>query len=122
MGPQVERRIRDLTHRLVFRPLASRLGTKWALAISFLVSGAIHDLVISLPARGGYGGPTMFFAIQGAGVLLERSDFGRRAGLQSGFSARVFAFAVLLLPAPLLFHRPFMLGVMVPFMGALGAL
>jgi hypothetical protein len=113
---------RDLTHRLIFRPFASRLGSRWALAISFLVSGAIHDLVISLPARGEYGAPTLFFAIQGAGVLIERSDFGRRAGLQSGLTARVFAFAVLILPAPLLFHRPFMLGVMVPFLRALGAI
>ena len=39
-----------------------------------------------------------------------------------GISARVFAFVILLAPAPLLFHRPFMLGVMVPFMRALGAL
>lgn len=113
---------RDLTHRLIFRPLASRVGARSAIAISFLVSGAIHDLVISVPARGGYGLPALFFAIQGAGVLLERSDAGRRSGLQSGLSARLFAFAVLLLPSPLLFHRPFMLGVMVPFMRAIGAL
>lgn len=113
---------RDLTHRLIFRPCASRFGTGLGLTVSFLVSGAIHDLVISVPARGGYGGPTIYFAIQGVGVLIERSAFGRKAGLQAGISARVFAFVILLAPAPLLFHRPFMLGVMVPFMRALGAL
>ena len=113
---------RDLTHRLVFRPFASRFGTRWGLLVSFLVSGVIHDLVISVPARGGYGGPSVFFAIQGAGVLIERSAFGREAGLQSGLSGRVFAAIVLLAPATLLFHRPFIIGVIVPFMRALGAL
>lgn len=113
---------RDLTHRLIFRPCASRFGTRVGVIVSFLFSGAIHDLVISVPAGGGYGGPTMFFAIQGAGVLVERTEFGRRAGLQTGLSGRMFAAIVLLAPAPLLFHRPFIAGVMVPFMRALGAL
>lgn len=113
---------RDLTHRFVFRPFASRFGTHWGVLASFLVSGMIHDLVISVPARGGYGGPTVYFAIQGAGVLIERSDFGRLIGLQSGLAGRGFAAVVLLAPAALLFHRPFIVGVIVPFMRALGAL
>jgi hypothetical protein len=113
---------RDLTHRLVFRPSATRFGTRMGLLAAFLVSGVIHDLVISVPARGGYGGPTAFFVIQGVAVLIERSEFGRRGGLQSGISGRVFAAVILLAPAPLLFHRPFILGVIVPFMRALGAL
>lgn len=113
---------RDLTHRFVFRPFASRFGTRWGVIASFLFSGMIHDLVISVPARGGYGGPTVYFAIQGAGVLIERSNFGRQAGLQSGLAGRAFAAVVLLAPAALLFHRPFIIGVIVPFMRALGAL
>ena len=58
---------RDLTHRFLFRPCASWFGPRWGILAGFLFSGAIHDLVISVPARGGYGGPTAFFAIQGAG-------------------------------------------------------
>ena len=56
---------RDLTHRFLFRPCASWFGPRWGIAVGFLCSGAIHDLVISVPAQGGYGGPTAFFAIQG---------------------------------------------------------
>lgn len=113
---------RDLTHRFLFRPCASWFGPRWGILVGFLFSGAIHDLVISVPARGGYGGPTVFFAIQGTAMVLERSAIGHRIGLGSGWSGRLFAAAVLLAPAGLLFHRPFVVGIMVPFMRALGAI
>ena len=113
---------RDLAHRFLFRPCAAYLGPRWGLMAGFLFSGVVHDLVISVPARGGYGGPTIFFTIQGAATLFERSAFGRRAGLGSGWRARIFTFLVLVAPVSLLFHRPFVLGIVVPFMHALGAL
>lgn len=113
---------RDLTHRFLFRPCASWLGPRWGILAGFMFSGAIHDLVISVPARGGYGGPTAFFAVQGAGMLIERSRFGRRMGLGSGWPGRAFAIVVLIAPAGWLFHRPFVVGVIVPFMQVLGAI
>jgi hypothetical protein len=113
---------RDLTHRFLFRPCASLFGPRWGILIGFLFSGVIHDLVISVPAQGGYGGPTVFFAVQGAGMVIERSAFGHRVGLGSGWSGRLFAAVVLLAPVGLLFHRPFVVGIMVPFMRALGAI
>jgi len=113
---------RDLTHRCLFRPCASRLGPRWGIVVGFLFSGAIHDLVISVPAHGGYGGPTVFFAIQGLAMVIERSAFGRQLGLGAGWSGRLFAAAVLVAPVGLLFHRPFVVGVIVPFMRTLGAI
>lgn len=113
---------RDLTSRFLFRPCASRFGPRWGILAGFLFSGAVHDLVISVPARGGYGGPTVFFAIQGTAMVVERSAFGRRIGLGSGWPGRSFAIAVLIAPAGLLFHRPFVIEIIVPFMRALGAL
>jgi hypothetical protein len=113
---------RDLTYRFLFRPCASWFGPRWSILAGFLFSGAIHDFVISVPARGGYGGPTVFFAIQGAAMVVERSAFGRQIGLGSGWSGRLFATAVLLAPAGLLFHRPFVIGIIVPFMRVLGAI
>ncbi len=113
---------RDLTHRFLFRPCASWFGPRWGIVAGFLFSGAIHDLVISVPARGGYGGPTAFFAIQGAAMVIERSAFGRQLGLGAGWRGRAFAICVLLAPAGLLFHRPFVAGIIVPFMRALGAI
>ncbi|HEV3331473.1 MAG TPA: MBOAT family protein [Bryobacteraceae bacterium] len=113
---------RDLTYRFLFRPFTSWFGPRWGMLAGFLFSGAVHDLVISVPARGGYGGPTIFFAVQGAAMMAERSAFGRRIGLGSGWSGRVFTFLVLLVPVGLLFHRPFVEGIIVPFMRALGAI
>ncbi|HEX7792740.1 MAG TPA: MBOAT family protein [Vicinamibacterales bacterium] len=113
---------RDLAHRFVFRPLTSRLGPRVGLVGGFLVSGLVHDLVISVPAGGGYGGPTMFFVIQGAAISLERSRLGKRMGLGRGTFGRSFVFAAVIAPLGLLFHRPFVIGVIVPFMHAIGAL
>jgi D-alanyl-lipoteichoic acid acyltransferase DltB (MBOAT superfamily) len=113
---------RDLTHRFLFRPLASRIGPRFGLLAGFLVSGAVHEFVISVPAHGGYGGPTLYFAIQGAGIVVERSRFGRRAGLCSGWLRRAFMMLVLIAPVCFLFHGPFVVRVIVPFMRAVGAL
>jgi len=111
---------RDLTHRLLFRPTVRTLGPVGALLLAFLVSGLVHDAVISLPAGGGYGLPTVFFLIQAAAILLERSRWGRAAGLGHGVRGWLFCLAVLLVPCPLLFHPPFVLRVVVPFLHALG--
>jgi len=112
---------RDLTHRFLFRPLAVWVGAPGAVVGAFVFSGVVHDVVISLPARGGYGGPTLFFAAQAGAMLLERSAFGGRLGLGRGLTGRVFTFGVLLLPLYCLFHPPFVERIVVPFMRALGA-
>jgi hypothetical protein len=112
---------RDLTHRFLFRPLAAWWGPRWALGMGFLFSGLVHDLVISVPAGGGYGGPTLFFALQGGAILVERGRWGRRMGLGSGVRGWLFTAAVLLVPAAMLFHPPFVHRVVLPFLRALEA-
>jgi hypothetical protein len=112
---------RDLTHRFLFRPLATRLGPRAGLAAGFLFSGVVHDLVISVPAGGGYGWPTLYFVVQGVGLLAERSRIGRRLGLGEGWRGRVFAAVVVIGPAFGLFHPPFVLNVVLPFLTAIGA-
>lgn len=120
-GRRWNRAFRDLAHRFLFQPLGRRFGHRTGLFAGFLFSGLMHDAVISLPARGGYGGPTAFFLIQAAGMLAERSRFGRRIGLGRGLRGRLFAGAVVVLPLPLLFHPPFVTRVVVPFLEFLGA-
>jgi alginate O-acetyltransferase complex protein AlgI len=112
---------RDLTHRFLFRPAARRLGPRSALAVGFLFSGLLHDLVISVSAEGGYGGPTLYFVIQGAAVFVERSRPGRRIGLGRGWRGWLFAAVVLAGPAYILFHPPFVRDVILPFLAAIGA-
>lgn len=113
---------RRLAYDLIFRPLHQRIGVAAAGLLVFVVSGLIHDLVISFPARAGYGLPTAYFFLQGLAVALERSSSGRRFGLQQGTSARLFAWVVTAGPAFWLFHPPFVLRVIVPFLRAIGAL
>lgn len=113
---------RDLTHRFLFRPLSSWLGPRRAIIAGFVFSGIIHDLVISLPSRGGYGWPTLFFGIQAVAIFAERSRAGQAIGLGRGWRGWLFAMLVLTPPAYGLFHPPFVLNIIVPFMQALGAL
>jgi hypothetical protein len=94
-----------LARRFVLRPLGRRWGLATAGGAVFLMSGLIHELAISLPARGGWGGPTLYFLIQGAGVVLEK---------RTGRSGRVWTLLVTALPMPLLFHAPLIVNVVVP--------
>jgi alginate O-acetyltransferase complex protein AlgI len=113
---------RDLTHRFLFRPLTRLLGPRWALLIGFVFSGLLHDLVISWPARGGYGGPTLFFLLQSLAIFVERSGPGRRLGLGKGWPGWLFTTLVLLVPVSGLFHPPFVREIMVPFLRAIGGI
>ena len=113
---------RQLTHGLVFQPVRRRFGSASALLASFLVSGVIHDFVISFPARGGYGLPTGYFVLQGIGVLVERSKAGARLGIDRGFRGWLFTLVCAGAPAYWLFHPLFIRRVILPFFGWLGSL
>jgi hypothetical protein len=113
---------RQLGLELIFQPLCGKLGVGGAGFLVFVVSGLIHDLVISVPARGGYGLPTAYFVLQGAGVALERSRVGRRAGLRGGVRGWCFMALFTAVPAFWLFHPPFVRNVVLPFMHALRAI
>jgi alginate O-acetyltransferase complex protein AlgI len=110
---------RDVMHGFVFRPLAPMVGLKWATAATFFASGVIHDCVISFTGRGGWGWPTLYFLIQPAAMFIERSRFGRRIGLGRGLIGWLFALAVVVGPAGLLFHGPFIEHVVVPMVRAM---
>jgi hypothetical protein len=113
---------RQLGYELIFRPLHRALGVELAGLLVFLVSGLIHDLVISVPARGGYGLPTGYFLLQGAGITMEHSRWGKRLGLAHG--ARGWLFMAVFVAAPVfwLFHPWFVMRVVLPFMQAIRAL
>jgi hypothetical protein len=112
---------RDVAHRFLFRPLAPRIGAIPAVVVGFVFSGVVHELAISLPAGGGYGGPTAYFSVQAIGLVVERSTIGRTIGLGRGWRGWLFTAVVLLLPVRWLFHDPFVLRVVMPFMEVLGA-
>lgn len=120
-GRRWNRAFRDLSHRFLYSPLARKSGRIGALLAVFVFSGLLHDLVISVPAGGGWGLPTIFFLIQAGAIMLERSATGKRLGLGRGCRGWLFAWLILAGPSLLLFHFPFVYNVIVPFMRDLGA-
>jgi hypothetical protein len=113
---------RQLAYDLIFRPLHRRWGAGAAGLLVFVASGLIHDLVISVPAQGGYGLPTAYFMLQGLGAATERSTLGKRVGLRNGVRGWLFMAIFTAGPVFLLFHPPFVLHVILPFMEAIRAL
>lgn len=110
-----------LAQDVAFRPLARRRGPTGATIGVFLISGLVHEAVISLPARGGFGLPTAYFVLQGLGVLAERARWGRRLGLGRGLRGWLFALICAAGPAFWLFHPPFIHHVILPMLQAIGA-
>ena len=113
---------RDLVFGLWFAPLKNRLGARGATFGLFLFSGLVHDLVISVPAGGGYGLPTAYFALQGAGLLAEHARGSALARWRGHWQGRVWTFLVVAGPAFFLFHPPFVRRVILPFMRVIYAL
>jgi membrane bound O-acyltransferase family protein len=109
---------RKLTHTWVFQPLSKRFGPMAGTLGAFFASGLLHDAVISIPSGAGYGLPSAYFLAQGIGVLVERSEIGKRCGLGQG--ARGWLWTALIAAGPLywLFHPWFVMRVMVPFLRA----
>ncbi len=102
---------RDAMNLLVFRPVAARWSAKAAHWLVFLISGLLHETVISLPAGAGWGGPTAYFLLQALGI-----DLSRRLHLRQGVICRLWTFAFLIAPVGLLFHTPFIHQVILPFL------
>ena len=80
---------RQLAHELIFRPLYRSLGPDTAGFLVFAVSGLIHDLVISVPARGGYGLPTMYFCCRAREWLSSVHGSASGSGWGGGSAAGV---------------------------------
>jgi alginate O-acetyltransferase complex protein AlgI len=102
----------------IYRPLSGRLGRKGATLVAFLVSGLLHEIAISLPVLAGFGLPLLYFMLHGALVLVERSlERAGRSVSSWGWWAHVWVLGWLVLPVPILFHRPFLRGVIWPLIG-----
>lgn len=89
----------------LFRPLfPARCPAPLVVFGLFLVSGALHELAISFPTGSSFGGPFVYFALNGALVLVEtRLRLPERRPLLT----RLWTWAIVLLPLPLLFPAAF---------------
>ncbi len=102
------RAFHDFARNHVYLPFKRHWNSTAALFITFLFSGLIHDLIISVPARGGYGLPTGYFLLQALGMWVERR------WIPAGFGRRLWAWLVVVSPIGLLIHRPFVEYVVLP--------
>ena len=108
----------EMTAVGVYRPLSAVTGKPVALVVAFLFSGLLHELAISLPVRAGFGLPLLYFAIHGLLMLAERAL--ARAGRpihNRPLVGQAWTTFWLVAPLPILFHRPFLRGVVWPLLG-----
>lgn len=106
----------------VYRPMARRVGATGAMVAVFLGSGIAHEWVVSYPAGGGYGLPTLYFLLQAGLVAYERTAPGKRlVNAAGGLGGRLHTVLFTGVTAFLLFHPPFLNVVILPGLRALGA-
>lgn len=107
---------REMTSLAVYRPLKGRLGSVLPLFPAFVLSGLFHEVAISAPVRDGYGLPLLYFLLHGTLVGGERIGLKKGFVIQ-GYWGRIWTFFWLILPLPVLFHGPFLRGVIWPLIG-----
>jgi alginate O-acetyltransferase complex protein AlgI len=108
----------EMTALAIYRPLAGVVGRRAATAAAFFCSGLLHELSISLPVQAGYGLPSLYFVLHGTLVLLERRLERAGGPINSiPWVGRLWVLAWLALPLPILFHPPFLRGVVWPLLG-----
>ncbi len=97
-------------NRVLFQPLLRKLlpgKPRMSFVGVFLLSGLLHEVGISFPA-GGWGLPLCYFALQAALIFLE-SSIKMPAGLR-----KLYVYASVILPFPILFHSQFRKVVVLP--------
>ena len=104
---------------LIFMPLSRWIGVVGATIVVFLYSGVLHEFV-SVLARSGYGGPTLYFVIQGAGFLCEGTRFGQRFLVGSRLAGRCWTALVVIGPVALVVPPSFLYGVIAPLLREAG--
>lgn len=111
----------EMTAIGVYRPLKAAAGPTAATLLAFLFSGLLHEAAISLPVRAGFGRPLAYFALHAVAMLAERrlAAAGRAVDSRPALG-RAWTIAWLVVPLPLLFHRPFLAGVVWPLLGIPG--
>jgi hypothetical protein len=118
-GRRWNRIVSGFLREVVFTPLARLAGARAALLAVFLYSGLYHEIV-SVMARSGYGGPTLYFLVQYLGVAAESTGRGRRLLRDRPWLGRAWTFAVVVAPVGLLLHRGFVEGYLVPMLTEAG--
>ena len=104
----------EMSTIISFRPLRGIIGVEKAIIVSFLLSGLLHEIVISFPVNSGYGLPMLYFIIQAAAMQLESTSGLAKEMIRHPILSHLWVLGFLLLPLPLLFHPDFIRYVLIP--------
>ena len=108
----------EMTALSIYRPLEPRVGRPAAMVAAFLASGLLHEIAISLPVNRGFGLPLSYFALHGLLRLAEtRLERAGHPVWRHAWFGRAWTLFWLVVPLPILFHRPFLAGVVWPLLG-----
>jgi alginate O-acetyltransferase complex protein AlgI len=106
-GRRWNRAFHAVANEFVFRPVVRRWGGAAGILATFLFSGLLHEVLISVPVGAGYGLPTLYFVLHGMLVLAER---------KWGLAGRLWSLFWVIAPLPLLFHPWFVRGIIFPLL------
>ena len=104
-GGRWNRAFNDLVVPIIYKPFKDKYNKNIAIIAVFLFSGIVHEAVISGSVMSGFGGPTLYFLLQGIGLSLE----------QKYRLNRIWMYFIIILPAFLLFHPAFMKDAIYPW-------
>lgn len=107
----------ELTTIAVLRPMKKRFGDRAAFWASYIFSGLLHELAISLPVKSGYGKPFLFFIIQAVLIMVVEKHLLKTT--TSALFRFFWLMACLFLPIFILFHGQFILQVVLPLVNCL---
>lgn len=92
----------------ILRPLKTKIGNTTAVLLSFLLSGLLHEVAITLPVSAGFGGPTFYFIIQGCAVVAEKKmEKQNSIFLKNKLAAKLWVLFWLIAPIHFLFPSAF---------------
>ena len=98
---------------MLFIPLTRKVGAVGATLAVFLYSGVLHEF-LSVLAHRSYGGPTLYFLIQGIAFLVEGTRPVRRWLFRSSVVGRCWTALVVIGPIALVIPPDFLYDVIVP--------
>ncbi len=108
----------EMTALGIYRPLQPLLGRPAAMVAAFFASGLLHEIAISLPVMRGFGLPLAYFALHGLLMVIERRlERAGRPVSRHAWVGQAWTLFWLVVPLPILFHRPFLAGVVWPLLG-----
>lgn len=102
----------NMNRLFITGPLSASIGIGGAALVAFVVSGALHEMAISYPSAAGWGLPFVYFIVQGLAYTAEKTVFPSLE--EHTILRRVWTYAVVFAPLPLLFHEPFRATFLVP--------